>query len=108
MFNSTLNATESAVDVAIPVGGTLSNFDVRLNGAVGAAPRSYAFNIRINGQDAGNPTCTIPGPTASSCADTLTSVTVAAGDLLSIRVVPSTPAPTARTMRWSARFSASP
>jgi hypothetical protein len=108
MFNSHSNASEAAVNVAVPVAGILSNLDVRLDGAVGAAPRSYTFNIRINGVDAGTPTCVIPGPTATSCADAVTSVAVAAGDLVSIRVVPSATAPTGRTMRWSARFSATP
>jgi hypothetical protein len=107
MFNSNSSATEAAVNVAIPVAGVLSNLDVRLDGTVGAAPRSYTFNIRINGVDAGNPTCTISGA-STSCTDALTSVAVAAGDLVSIRVVPSATNPTARPMRWSARFSATP
>jgi hypothetical protein len=91
------------------VAGTLSNLDVRLNGDVGNEPRSYTFNIRIDGVDAGNPMCTIAGPSATTCTDALTSVAVPAGALVSIRVAPSSlPQPSARRMRWSARFSATP
>jgi hypothetical protein len=107
MFNSLVNANEAFVNVAVPVAGTLSNLDVRLNGTVGAAPRSYTFNVRVNGVDVGTPTCTISGA-LTSCTDAVTSVAVGAGDLVSIRVVPSATAPTARMMRWSARFSATP
>jgi hypothetical protein len=107
MFNSSVNATEAAVNVSIPVAGILSNLDVRLDGTAGAGARSYTFNIRINGVDTGNPSCVISGA-LTSCSDPLTSVAVAAGDLVSIRVVPSATAPTARPMRWSARFSATP
>src|SRR5262245_26312147 len=106
MFSSNSNASEAAVNVAVPVAGTLSNLDVRLDGAAGAST-PYTFNIRINGGDAGNAACTITGATATSCTDAVTSMAVAAGDLLSIRVVPSSN-PTQRRMRWSAKFSAGP
>jgi hypothetical protein len=107
-FNSSLNATETLASVVFPVAGTLSNFDVRLDGAVGnAATRMYTFNIRINGVDVSMPTCQIIGTTATTCSDAVTSVTVNAGDLVSVRVVPSG-TPTARAMRWTARFSAAP
>jgi hypothetical protein len=105
VFSSNSNATEAAVNVVFPVAGILTNLDVRLDGTPGAS-RSYAFNVRIGGVDAGNPACTITG-SSTSCADAVTSVAIPAGSLVSIRVVPSG-TPTGRTMRWSARFSATP
>jgi hypothetical protein len=102
MFNSALNASNTAVEVAVPVAGSITSLDVRLNDTAGAAPRSYMFAVSVNGV-ASTVACSISGA-ATSCASA-NSVAVVAGDRISIQVTPSSPAPTGRTMRWSAQFT---
>jgi len=105
MFNSYRSATESDVEQVMPVAGTLSNLYVRLDGTAGAAAsgRSYTFTVRKNTADTAV-TCTIL-ETATSCSDATNSVAFSAGDLISVKSVPSATAPTARAMRWSATFA---
>ena len=106
MFDNFRSATESAVQQVVAVAGTLSNFQVRIDGTAGAAAstRSYTMTVRQNGANT-SVTCTIL-ETATSCADTTNTVTFAASDLISIGVVPTALNPTARAMHWTAQFSA--
>ncbi len=106
MLNSYRSATESDVEQMMPVAGTLSNLYVRLDGAAGAAGsgRSYTFTVRKNGTTDTAVTCTVL-ETATLCSDTTNSATFSAGDLISIKSDPSATAPTARAMRWSAKFA---
>ena len=103
---SNVNANESAVDQVMTVAGLLSDLYVRLDGSPGGTS-SYTFTVRKNGLDA-TLTCAISGA-STSCSDTnpANSVSFSAGDLISVKSVPSATNPTARSMRWTAKFSAS-
>ena len=103
-FHSDVQATEGMLDQAMPIGGILSDLYVRLEGSPGGST-SYTFTIRKGGLDTGL-TCTISG-SATSCSDTdpAHAVTFSAGDLISVRAVPSAANPTARSMRWTAKFA---
>jgi hypothetical protein len=104
MFNSRSSTTESNIEQIVPVGGTLSNLYVRLDGTPGGAStgKSYTFTVRKNGADT-TVTCTIL-ETATTCSDTTNSVTFNAGDRISIKTVASG-GPTGREMRWTANFA---
>jgi hypothetical protein len=107
MFDSESGANETDVQQAIPVAGSLTALNVRLDGITGppASGDSYTITVRLNGADTGL-TCTI-SEIARTCADLADTITVAAGDLITIGVIPSSPArPTARSLRWTALFSA--
>lgn len=102
MFDSLSTSMESAAQQSVPVGGTLSELRVRINGSPGSG-NSYTVAVRQNGLDTAV-SCTIQD-TAVSCSDDSDTVTFLANDLISIRVTPSS-GPTARTMRWTAKFAA--
>ncbi len=106
-FEGFRTATESAMQQALPTAGTLSRLYVRLSGTAGAAGtgRSYTVTIRVNGVNTGV-SCVVL-ETATGCSNVSNTVTLAAGDLLSVLAVPSA-TPTARTLRWTAQYSAVP
>ena len=103
-FNSSASGTESAVDQLLPIDGTFSQFYIRLDGSPGSG-NSYALTLRKNGVDTAL-TCTVSG-TATECSDTnaADSVSFLAGDIISIKAVPSSILVSARTMRWTAKFA---
>lgn len=80
------STTELNVDIEAPAAATVGNFYVQLSAAPGLG-NSVAFTIRKNGSDTAI-TCTITG-TATSANDITHSFSCAAGDLLSIKIVPS-------------------
>lgn len=105
MFDSQAASTESAAQQGVPVGGTLSELRVRLDGSPGfpGSWKSYTITVRKNGVSTAV-SCTIQDA-AVSCSDESDTVTFVADDLISISVTPSG-TPTARTMRWTAKFAA--
>lgn len=98
-------ATENLASVVIPTAGVLDKLYVELSGAPGTAAsgKQYAFSVYINGA-AVSPaiTCTILD-TATGASDLTHSVTVAAGDTLSLESIP-TSTPTARATKFSMRW----
>ncbi len=107
MFDSESGANESAVQQVLPTGGTLSGLRVRLDGIVGpvGSGETYTITMRVNGADTALACVLLEATT--TCADLADTVTVAADDLVAIRVVPSAPSrPSARSLRWTAQFSA--
>ncbi|HWO41311.1 MAG TPA: hypothetical protein VNO43_05865, partial [Candidatus Eisenbacteria bacterium] len=96
-----VNSSEEAVNQVLPFNGTLSDFYVRLSGSPGGAT-SYSFTVRINGADT-TLACTVSGA-ATSCSDTANSVQFSAGDLVSVKSVPSG-SPSSRAMRWTAKLA---
>ena len=98
MMSGNVNASESVVQLDVPVASTFSNLYVRLNASPGAS-KTYTFVVRKNGVDTAL-TCAISGA-ATACSDTVNTVTFVVGDLISIRATP-TSSPTARSMQWSA------
>ena len=105
-FHSNVNAAENAVSQLMVISGELSYLSVRLDNSPNGT-NSYTFTIRKNGLDS-NLSCTILG-SATSCSDDdpSHSVTFDEGDLISVKAVPSSPSPAARTMRWTAKFAPS-
>jgi hypothetical protein len=105
-FYSNVNASESAVSQVMAVGGEVSDLYVRLENGPGGT-NYYTFTVRKNGSDS-SLACTITG-SATSCMDTDPAHSLAfdAGDLISVKSSPSSPTPTARPMRWTAKFAPS-
>jgi len=95
------SATESVVQVPVQTSGTISNFDARTSATPGAG-NTWAFTLRKNGASTAI-TCSITGA-STQCADSSNSVSFAAGDLLTIQIVP-TSGPTASIGRWTAKLS---
>jgi hypothetical protein len=91
--------TQTSVALPIPAGGVVSNLQVRLSGTIGAAPNSYAFTVIRNNVAVAGLTCTVTGPTATTCTDTDTT-SWSAGDTISLRsVAADNPSPITAT--WS-------
>lgn len=94
-----LQPSSTSVQMPIPLGGVVSNLQVRLSGNPGNG-RQYAFTVVKNGVATGL-TCTVAGSSATSCTDTDTTVWTA-GDVISLQSLPSSPSlPTSRTATWS-------
>ena len=104
MFLLNSNATESNVVHTVPVAGALTNLSVILNGAIGNAPRTYAFTVRKNSATPTTPvTCQIAGPSGTTCSDNTNCMLLNAGDTIDLMAVPAS-SPTARQVRVSAVF----
>lgn len=96
------DATRTNVEAPVPASGTLKNLYVKLSAAPGAGT-SYAITLWKNGS-ATTLTTTISGGTDTAGNDTTHNVTVAAGDLIAIEVVPSG-TPSAVGMTWGMSFA---
>ena len=83
---ATATATELNGTQPWPTAGTLSNLVIRLDTAP-AAGKSWAFTVRINGSDT-LLACTI-ADTALTNRDITHSVSIAAGDRVTVRAVPT-------------------
>jgi hypothetical protein len=104
MFSTNLNAIETLVQNVIPAPGTVKNVYVFVETAP-TAGRSWTFTLRRNGADT-PVTCTILGDgVLRTCSDTINSEAFAAGDLISIRISASTPAPSGSPGQWTAQFA---
>jgi hypothetical protein len=101
MFDAGRSGTESDVQQPMPAAGTVSNFYVILDGSPGSH-NSYTFIVRKNGEDT-TVACTISDSDTEG-SDLTNSVDFNAGDYISIMVTPASN-PTARSMRWTAKFS---
>ncbi len=98
------NATEGGG--LIPIITQVSQFYVHLDGSAGAGAsgKSYTVTLRKNQVDTAI-TCTVL-ETATTCQDTVNSITTAPGDILSVKVVP-TSTPTARYISASVKITSS-
>jgi hypothetical protein len=108
MLDDISSSTESAVQQAIPVDGTISRFYVRTGGDVGSTGDTYTFTVRVNGADS-LVTCTITGVVTTveqSCSDLTNSVAVSAGNLISISSVPASSPSGSPDAHWTAKFVA--
>jgi hypothetical protein len=92
------SATQANVAVPLPVGGTITNLQVRLSGVAGAG-NSYTFTAYRNGAAVATLTCSVSGDTATSCSDTDDTVWNA-GDTISLQAIPFSN-PSGRTGTWS-------
>ena len=91
----------------MPVGGTIANLSVSIDVA-GGSGTSWTLTIRkksgVSATQSTTVLCTISNP-GTSCNSGATSVTFAAGDLLSLQVVPTKEPNGWDTMRWSASLT---
>lgn len=102
--NCSPNATEGGG--LIPIIEQVSQFYVYLDGSAGAGAsgKSYTVTLRKNQVDTAI-TCTIL-ETATTCQDTINSITTAPGDILSVKVVPAN-TPTARYISVGVKLTSS-
>ncbi len=104
MFSTNLNSSETVVQNVIPAPGTVKNFYFFVETAP-AAGRTWTFTVRKNGSNT-PVTCTILGNgVLRTCSDTTNSAAFAAGDLISIRISASSPAPSGTPGQWTAQFA---
>lgn len=106
-FNGPLNATEINVSQVIPHALTIDRLFVKVAVAPGAggSGKQYAATLMVNGV-ASALTCTIL-ETATSGSDVSHSVNVVAGDLVSLRWVPTGTPAAPGVVSWFTRQSAS-
>lgn len=93
-------ATESKVQQVMPMAGTITRFAVRSSQAPGGSA-SWTYRIRVNGVDTAA-FVTIAGSATSG--EISEPVAVAAGDLLSMSLVPVTSPASTGTRRWTLEF----
>lgn len=100
----TPSTTEASSQVASAGAATISNFRVTVSAAPGVG-NSYAFTWRKAGSDQ-TVTCTI-SDTATSASDTTHSFTVAAGDLIDVKIVSTGTIVTTPMVSWLAQYGGS-
>lgn len=81
--NQAPNATETNRRNVIPTGGTIKNLYVKLSAAPGAGT-TRVFTLYLNGSPSAL-TCTVSGGAATTANDSTHTVTVAAGDEVSLQ-----------------------
>jgi hypothetical protein len=97
-FNPVKGATDEAVRMVLPVGGTVSNLAVNIKTATGNAGKEWKFTIMKNGV-ATTLACSMNGATAS-CTSAVPQ-TFASGEQLSLRDVSSGNPEAWGNMRWA-------
>lgn len=95
------NSTEANVEAVISSPGTVSNFTISASTAI--LTGSWAFTVFQNGSSTG---ITVTLSSGTIIQDNTHTITVAAGDRLTLQSVP-TSTPTAASFTWSALFSGS-
>jgi hypothetical protein len=107
MFNANTSPTnETLIEQVMPVGGTVSLFNVAIEFPPGNAPDAWQFFVRLNGVDTAL-TCSMILTATTCSSDPAVSAVFQAGDKISIRALGTNNPPDA-TMRWTARFDSSP
>ena len=91
----------TAQDQVLPIGGTLSNFHVRLHRTT--AGDFWSFTVLKNSVDT-SVSCTGLGSTAS-CSDTTNSISFAAGDRIAIKITQLVANAPGNRMQWTAQFT---
>jgi hypothetical protein len=98
------DATETVVQLPLPVSGTLRNLRVRASvapGAAGGSVQQWTFTVRING--ANTALSCVVAETATACSDLANSLLITEGQLISMQIVPSGN-PTTNKLNWSMRI----
>lgn len=95
------SASEAAVYVVIPTGGTLKNLYTRLSAAPGT-DNTRIFTVRKNGVDT-SLTKTFGATDSGVLSDTVNTVTVAAGDLITLQKT-ETGTPASALGAWGVTF----
>jgi hypothetical protein len=93
--------TEPGAKIPFPEAGTLSNFRLRLDAAPGSG-KQWVFTIRKNGVATGL-TITIAN-SATTGADTTDSVSIAAGDQISVSCTPTGTPTQPNVVSWASSF----
>lgn len=102
MNRAASSSTDALGQVVIPTAGTLKNLTFYTNSAPGASA-SWAVTVIKNGS-ASTLTCTLSGASAVLASDTADTVSVAAGDTISIQIAP-TGSPTLNIAAFALSFS---
>jgi hypothetical protein len=93
--------TELDAEYVMPAGGTLSNLRVLIQVATVQDADALAFTLRVNGADSAL-TCTVGGTAGDrSCSDTSNTVSVSAGDLVTLQVVANSSFNTLGNCAWT-------
>lgn len=100
--NAGVDTTETTFTQLVPTGGSISSLYVKLGTAPGAG-KSRAFTLMVNGSPS-TLTCTVSDANTTA-NDTTHSVTVAAGDRVTIKSVP-TGTPAVTTFVYGTKFTA--
>jgi hypothetical protein len=101
MYGTACPATQAAAALPLPVGGTLSNFYVLVQGTSPAA--TMTATVFINGSTS-TVTCTLPASTANaSCNDTTRTATVTAGQSVTVQL--ATTGNYALPVSWAAKVA---
>lgn len=95
-------STIAGADQIFPTNTVLSSLWVETNGVAGTGA-SYDFTLTKNGVDQ-TLTCQVAGASIQVCSDTTHSVSVSAGDRVSLKSVPAG-TPTTRLVRWGVMSS---
>lgn len=101
LFGNAPSGTEASTTVVSPIAGTLDRLYVNLSTAP-TAGKSYAFTLRNN--TANTALTTTVSDASTSNSDLTHSVSISAGDLLAISIVPSG-TPTASFAQFSMRLN---
>ena len=101
LFQTSPTTTESNVEMVVPAAGTVSNLSVRLGSTPnsGGGTQKYTFSVRKNGSPSGAISCEI-SENESTCSSTST-LSFAAGDLISLQATPSGNPSGWSTLRWA-------
>jgi hypothetical protein len=87
--------------MVMPIAGKIENLAVNIGTAPGGS-KSWTFIIRKNGGDTGVTCLMTGGGSNTSCADSTHIAEFSAGDLISLRIHPSSSAPSSwGSARWS-------
>lgn len=102
---SAWQATENNARVVFPCAGTLRGLAVRLTAAPdnGGGTQSYTFKVRRNGSEPANTLSVTISEASTTGSDTSNSVTIAAGDTVTLECTPSG-TPTATAAYWYIYF----
>jgi hypothetical protein len=96
------NTAEALVTMVCPCAGTLNNLYVKANGVAGTN-NTWAMGLTQNGTVTAL-SASISGASATTANDITHSITVAAGDTLSMAATP-TGTPTSRNISWALQFT---
>lgn len=89
LMGNMLGATEPPAEIILPMSGTISAFSARMNSALTSG--SYTLTLRRNGASEGSISCTLDAENQKCSDPDASSISVSAGDRLTVLSSPSSP-----------------